>query len=197
VKEADARRRQIDVAREALAAYTGRATRLAEALRKLLPTAGPLPALVNFIDAAARDANLSAEAAFSESEAYCERVVPGTEQIRQQSALGPVEPVKPPEPRQRVFLLCNAKWREGDNTVTAGKHRVESLPLDVAKVALEHGHVLPPDHEQVRRLREFETPDYARQPEDLCIDIAQPKPSAKPKYFDRKGNVVAAAVSGV
>lgn len=90
------------------------------------------------------------QASLADAASYWDRVIGGAEVIRKQTVAPQPEAAKPPEPRQAVFLLANSKWPEGGRIITAGKHRTESLPVDVAKVALEHGHALQPDHEPVR-----------------------------------------------
>jgi hypothetical protein len=86
-----------------------------------------------------------------------------------------------PEPTRAIFLRVNAKWLQGGEIRTAGRHRLVELPTAVAEAALRHGHALAdPGGEQARRLVAFAPPDFANHPPNACIDITQPPKAIPP-----------------
>jgi hypothetical protein len=95
----------------------------------------------------------------------------------------------PPAPRRSVFLLENSRWCEDGKVRTAGKRLEVDLPLPIAKRALELGHALEVNSELAQRLRATLPRSYARMPEDLCVDIEQPKQPQRMRYFAGRGSL--------
>jgi hypothetical protein len=96
-----------------------------------------------------------------------------------------VEGAKPPPApiveRQQVFLLGRSRWREADGTVqTAGPHVTISPPIEVAKLAIQHGHAIEAGSELAVTLQMRQPPCYAHFSESDCVDISQPKELTKP-----------------
>jgi predicted nucleic acid-binding Zn-ribbon protein len=99
-----------------------------------------------------------------------------------------VEPVYVGE-RKSVFLLGPSKWFEEGKIITHGRHRTVALPTAIADAALQFGHAVEPGSEAARAAMTLDCsgPDYAFQPENICVDLTKPRQEVR--YIDEHRSV--------
>jgi hypothetical protein len=117
----------------------------------------------------------------SEAQTHAARLISGdaqvacaiTEPVKSEAALRIIE-------RREIFILAPSKWVEpSGEVITAGPHVTASPPVEIAKLALQHGHALEPLSEHAIVLRQRAPPNYACFSPQDCVDLTQPK-STKP-----------------
>jgi hypothetical protein len=82
--------------------------------------------------------------------------------------------------RQTVFLLGRSKWAENGEIITSGPHCSVSPPIEIARLALRHGHAIATGSDLAVTLQMRQPPSYANYAPADCLDISQPKPVTKP-----------------
>jgi hypothetical protein len=114
-----------------------------------------------------------------EGQSHAARLISGDAQVVRAIA----EPVKPPAPaieRREVFVLQPSCWRENGEVFTAGAHCTVSPPVEIAKLAIQHGHAIEAGTPLAVTLQMRQPPSYANYAPADCLDIGQPKPVIKP-----------------
>jgi hypothetical protein len=82
--------------------------------------------------------------------------------------------------RQEIFLLGRSRWEENGETIASGPHRTVSPPIEIAKLAIQHGHAIAAGSDLAVTLQMRQPPSYANYAPADCLDISQPKPAIKP-----------------
>jgi hypothetical protein len=82
--------------------------------------------------------------------------------------------------RREVFLLGRSRWQENGETITSGPHCTASPPVEIAKLAIQHGHAIEAGSDLAITLQMRQPPSYANYAPADCLDIGQPKPLTKP-----------------
>jgi hypothetical protein len=83
--------------------------------------------------------------------------------------------------RREVFILAPSKWVEpSGEVITVGTHCTASPPVEIAKLALQHGHALEAGSPLAVTLQMRQPPNYASFAPADCTDISRPKELIKP-----------------
>jgi hypothetical protein len=170
------RRAEIAEAREELAAYLAQGERLVSKLQTLAPICVAVGAAGGSVQHCSRELNIGIEAGLVEAEGYVARLLEGVETIKVEPPPAETPKPAPKIARQPVFLRVAGKWMENGETRTSGPHTAPDLPVEVAELAIAHGHALPMDPPVAAELRRQQDPDYAFWPANRCVDLIKPRP---------------------
>jgi hypothetical protein len=116
----------------------------------------------------------------SAGRAHAAQVVSGNAQICEPAAQQPANPPAPAIERREVFLLGRSRWEENGETITSGPHVTTSPPVEIAKLAIQHGHAIEAGSPLAVTLQMRQPPNYASFAPADCTDISRPKELTKP-----------------
>jgi hypothetical protein len=186
-QERDLRQSQLDAARKACDRFKEVAAELVALLKPLASIGYDCAHARNVTEFLAGQLALAHEAAFGEASRYVAQVASGHTPIKTEPVvIAPPPPPLPPIERQVVFLRVAGRWMERDETRTSGPHTSPDLPVEVAKLALRHGHAVESGSRVAADLRGLQDPDYAYWPPDRCVDLTRPMPVPIPQLPDQR-----------